>query len=181
MKHKDTIMVVETAPVILKLFPVDDTEIVQQSSDYDAVSTSESIASFTDLSSGSSSSQNTIILSPLNNSSPGQKGFQFHSLHMKQRCALKEPLKPTRKMEHLKLPQRLYHFFLRFLAPKNPSINMIRDLLIRCLMEYLGESPDQLFKELIIMLKFHRVLQDIATQKMKIYVTKNIMSEEPSC
>ncbi|TNM99695.1 hypothetical protein fugu_012728 [Takifugu bimaculatus] len=32
-------------------------------------------------------------------------------------------------------------------APTNPSISMTRDVVIRCLMVYLGESTDQLLKE----------------------------------
>ncbi|CAG5996419.1 unnamed protein product [Menidia menidia] len=41
---------------------------------------------------------------------------------------------------------------LRLLAillktPSNPDINMTRDVIIRCLMLYLGESTDQLLKE----------------------------------
>lgn len=64
VKHKDTIKVVETVPVVLNLLPVGNTEFAQQETDYDTISTAESMTSSTDVSYGSSSSQDTIILSP---------------------------------------------------------------------------------------------------------------------
>ncbi|KAF5898379.1 CD97 antigen-like, partial [Clarias magur] len=40
----------------------------------------------------------------------------------------------------------LVHCLLNHEAPNNPSINMTRDLMMCCLMEYIGEL-DQLIKE----------------------------------
>lgn len=50
---------------------------------------------------------------PQNNVSHGQSSSPFHSLHTKLRCTLKDPLKTTRRMEHLWLPQRSRQTYLR--------------------------------------------------------------------
>ena len=73
IKHKDTIKVVHTAPILLNLYPCDgnlDNSFVQQSTDCDSASfaesttsNAESTASNAESSAGTSSSQDTIILS----------------------------------------------------------------------------------------------------------------------
>ncbi|KAL7402812.1 hypothetical protein ABVT39_020262 [Epinephelus coioides] len=123
IKHKDTIKVVHTAPILLNLYPCDeslDSSFVQQSTDCDSASfaesttsNAESTASNAESSAGTSSSQDTIILS--------------------------------RRRIVIKLLE--YHYLNLQETPSNPNINMTRDVVIRCLMMYLGESTDQLLKE----------------------------------
>ncbi|TWW78148.1 hypothetical protein D4764_11G0002690 [Takifugu flavidus] len=59
-------------------------------------------------------------------------------------------------------------------APTNPSISMTRDVVIRCLMVYLGESTDQLLKEMLM----KTLLQDLAMQKMKICSIRTDTSDD---
>ncbi|XP_038129181.1 uncharacterized protein LOC119781095 [Cyprinodon tularosa] len=61
-------------------------------------------------------------------------------------------------------------------APSNPNINITRDIVIRCLMLYLGESADQLFKEYDDADE-DSVAQDLAVQRMKIYSIQSNLSE----
>ncbi|XP_053271415.1 uncharacterized protein LOC128429156 [Pleuronectes platessa] len=56
-------------------------------------------------------------------------------------------------------------------APSNPSINVSRDVVIRCLIVYLGESTDQILKEYDDADE-DSVSQDLADQKMKIFKIK---------
>ncbi|XP_074492724.1 uncharacterized protein LOC141768360 isoform X2 [Sebastes fasciatus] len=63
-------------------------------------------------------------------------------------------------------------------APSLPSINMTRDVVIQCLMVYLGESTDQLLKEYDDADE-DSVSQDLAVQRMKIYNIKTNTSEVP--
>ncbi|CAN0086299.1 unnamed protein product [Lampetra planeri] len=56
-------------------------------------------------------------------------------------------------------------------APSNPSITMTRDVIIRCLMVYVGESTDQLLKEYDDADE-DSVSQDLAVQRIKIYNIK---------
>ncbi|XP_056290726.1 uncharacterized protein LOC130206680 [Pseudoliparis swirei] len=61
-------------------------------------------------------------------------------------------------------------------APGNPNIDITRDVVIRCLMVYLGESDDQLFKEYDDADQ-DSVAQDLAVQGMTIYSTQMNLSE----
>nr|XP_033491956.1 uncharacterized protein LOC117262879 [Epinephelus lanceolatus] len=63
-------------------------------------------------------------------------------------------------------------------TPSNPNINMTRDVVIRCLMVYLGESTDQLLKEYDDADE-DSVSQDLAVQSLKIYNIKANTSEDP--
>ncbi|XP_029981703.1 uncharacterized protein LOC115413085 [Sphaeramia orbicularis] len=63
-------------------------------------------------------------------------------------------------------------------TPSNPDINMTRDVVIRCLMMYLGESTDQLLKEYDDADE-DSVSQDLAVQNLKIYNIKANTSEDP--
>ncbi|XP_054882375.1 uncharacterized protein LOC129356856 [Poeciliopsis prolifica] len=63
-------------------------------------------------------------------------------------------------------------------TPSNPDINMTRDVIIRCLMMYLGESTDQLLKEYDDADE-DSVSQDLAVQSLKIYNIKAKTSEDP--
>ncbi|XP_043997250.1 uncharacterized protein LOC122845184 isoform X2 [Gambusia affinis] len=63
-------------------------------------------------------------------------------------------------------------------TPNNPDINMTRDVIIRCLMLYLGESTDQLLKEYDDADE-DSVSQDLAVQSLKIYNIKANTSEDP--
>uniref|UniRef100_A0A087YHH6 Uncharacterized protein n=1 Tax=Poecilia formosa TaxID=48698 RepID=A0A087YHH6_POEFO len=60
-------------------------------------------------------------------------------------------------------------------TPSNPDINMTRDVIIRCLMMYLGESTDELLKEYASFLNY----VDLAVQSLKIYNIKANTSEDP--
>ncbi|CAL8258511.1 unnamed protein product [Arctogadus glacialis] len=71
---------------------------------------------------------------------------------------------------------RLHAILLK--APSNRSIHVTRDVVIRCLMVYLGESTDQLLKEYDDADE-DVVSQDLAVQKMKIYNMKTSTSEDP--
>ncbi|XP_041848207.1 uncharacterized protein LOC121644367 [Melanotaenia boesemani] len=62
-------------------------------------------------------------------------------------------------------------------AQSNPSINTTRDLVIQCLMVYLGEHTDQLFKEYNDV-DGDSVSQDLSEQQMKIYKIKTTLSED---
>lgn len=65
IKHKDTIKVVHTAPIILNLRPADESfesSLGQHSADCDSASYAESFSSCAEPSAGTSSSQDTIIL-----------------------------------------------------------------------------------------------------------------------
>uniref|UniRef100_A0A671U701 Uncharacterized protein n=1 Tax=Sparus aurata TaxID=8175 RepID=A0A671U701_SPAAU len=68
----------------------------------------------------------------------------------------------------------VHRHFLK--APSNPTINITRDIVIRCLMLYLGESADQLFKEYDDTDE-DSVAQDLAVQEMKIYSIQTNLSE----
>ncbi|XP_076879072.1 sterile alpha motif domain-containing protein 3-like isoform X2 [Brachyhypopomus gauderio] len=61
-------------------------------------------------------------------------------------------------------------------APSHPCINMTREVVILCLMVYLGESTDQLLKEYEDA-DGDSVSQDLAVQKMKIYKIKTETSK----
>ncbi|KAF1389893.1 hypothetical protein PFLUV_G00052260 [Perca fluviatilis] len=63
-------------------------------------------------------------------------------------------------------------------APSNHSISMTRDVVIRCLMVYLGESTDQLLKEYDDADE-DSVSQDLAVQRIKIYHIKTTTPEGP--
>ncbi|KAJ4946958.1 hypothetical protein JOQ06_009001 [Pogonophryne albipinna] len=63
------------------------------------------------------------------------------------------------------------------MAPSNPSIDMSRGLVIRCLMVYLGESTDQLLKEYDDPDE-DNVSQDLAAASMTIYRAKNNATED---
>ncbi|XP_043997563.1 uncharacterized protein LOC122845379 isoform X3 [Gambusia affinis] len=63
-------------------------------------------------------------------------------------------------------------------TPSNPDINMTRDVIIRCLMLYLGESTDQLLKEYDDADE-DSVSQDLAVENLKIYNIKANTSEDP--
>ncbi|CAG6018051.1 unnamed protein product [Menidia menidia] len=63
-------------------------------------------------------------------------------------------------------------------TPSNPDINRTRDVIIRCLMLYLGESTDQLLKEYDDADE-DSVSQDLAVQSLNIYNIKANTSEEP--
>ncbi|KAF3844482.1 hypothetical protein F7725_007645 [Dissostichus mawsoni] len=56
-------------------------------------------------------------------------------------------------------------------TPSNPNINITRDVVIRCLMVYLGERTDQLLKN------EDSASQDLAVQGMAIYSIKTNASE----
>ncbi|XP_063330975.1 bis(5'-adenosyl)-triphosphatase isoform X1 [Pelmatolapia mariae] len=62
-------------------------------------------------------------------------------------------------------------------SPSNPSNNITRNLVIQCLMVYLGESIDQLIKEYSDADE-DGVSQDLSEQSMKIYKIKAVGSEE---
>nr|XP_024656932.1 uncharacterized protein LOC112432662 [Maylandia zebra] len=62
-------------------------------------------------------------------------------------------------------------------SPSNPSNNITRNLVIQCLMVYLGESIDQLIKEYSDADE-DGVSQDLSEQRMKIYKIKAVGSEE---
>ncbi|XP_019209019.1 uncharacterized protein LOC109194557 isoform X3 [Oreochromis niloticus] len=62
-------------------------------------------------------------------------------------------------------------------SPSNPSNNITRNLVIQCLMVYLGESIDQLIKEYSDA-DGDSVSQDLSEQRMKIYKIKAVGSEE---
>ncbi|CAI5642002.1 unnamed protein product [Oreochromis niloticus] len=62
-------------------------------------------------------------------------------------------------------------------SPSNPSNNITRNLVIQCLMVYLGESIDQLIKEYSDA-DGDGVSQDLSEQRMKIYQIKVVGSEE---
>ncbi|KAI9536427.1 hypothetical protein NQZ68_033686 [Dissostichus eleginoides] len=62
-------------------------------------------------------------------------------------------------------------------APSNPSIDMSRDLVIRCLMVCLGESTDHLLKEYDDP-EEDNVSQDLAAVRMTIYRAKNNAPED---
>nr|XP_024658350.1 uncharacterized protein LOC112434853 [Maylandia zebra] len=62
-------------------------------------------------------------------------------------------------------------------SPSNPSNDITRNLVIRCLMVYLGESIDQLIKEYSDADE-DGVSQDLSEQRMKIYKIKAVGSEE---
>ncbi|XP_066499002.1 uncharacterized protein [Hoplias malabaricus] len=53
-------------------------------------------------------------------------------------------------------------------APNNPSVNITRDLVLRCLIVYLGESVDHLLREYKDTDE-DAVSQDLAVQALKIY------------
>ncbi|XP_037832052.1 uncharacterized protein LOC108247045 isoform X3 [Kryptolebias marmoratus] len=61
-------------------------------------------------------------------------------------------------------------------SPPNPNIDITRDLVIQCLMVYLGESIDGLIKEYSDA-EGDDVSQDLSEQKMKIYKIKAAGSE----
>ncbi|KAL3049926.1 hypothetical protein OYC64_012065 [Pagothenia borchgrevinki] len=63
------------------------------------------------------------------------------------------------------------------MAPSNPSIDMSRGLVIRCLMVYLGESTDQLLKEYDDP-EEDNVSQDFAAARMTMYRAKNNATED---
>ncbi|KAK1906652.1 Signal peptide peptidase-like 3 [Dissostichus eleginoides] len=63
------------------------------------------------------------------------------------------------------------------MAPSNPSIDMSRDLVIRCLMVCLGESTDHLLKEYDDP-EEDNVSQDLAAVRMTIYRAKNNAPED---
>nr|XP_024659322.1 uncharacterized protein LOC106674778 [Maylandia zebra] len=62
-------------------------------------------------------------------------------------------------------------------SPSNPSNNITRNLVIQCLMVYLGESIDQLIKEYSDADE-DGGSQDLSEQRMKIYKIKAVGSEE---
>ncbi|KAI9538498.1 hypothetical protein NQZ68_014259 [Dissostichus eleginoides] len=61
-------------------------------------------------------------------------------------------------------------------TPSNPNINITRDVVIRCLMVYLGERTDQLLKEYDDPDE-DSASQDLAVQGMAIYSIKTNASE----
>ncbi|KAI9543070.1 hypothetical protein NQZ68_014001 [Dissostichus eleginoides] len=61
-------------------------------------------------------------------------------------------------------------------TPSNPNINITRDVVIRCLMVYLGERTDQLLKEYDDADE-DSASQDLAVQGMAIYSIKTNASE----
>ncbi|KAJ8288519.1 hypothetical protein COCON_G00011780 [Conger conger] len=63
-------------------------------------------------------------------------------------------------------------------APTNPSTNLTRDGVIRCLMVYLGESLDHLLKQYDDGDE-DSVSQDLTAQRMKIYSIKTNTSDGP--
>ncbi|KAJ8014617.1 hypothetical protein DPEC_G00017500 [Dallia pectoralis] len=63
-------------------------------------------------------------------------------------------------------------------APSNHSISVTRDVVIRCLMVYLGEATDQLLKE-YDGADEDSVSQDLAVQQMKIFNIKTTTPEGP--
>ncbi|KAK1892763.1 putative L-type lectin-domain containing receptor kinase I.2, partial [Dissostichus eleginoides] len=64
-------------------------------------------------------------------------------------------------------------------TPSNPNINITRDVVIRCLMVYLGERTDQLLKEYDDADE-DSASQDLAVQGMAIYSIKTNASEATS-
>ena len=107
IKHKDTIKVVQADPIILTFLLLDESlgsPLSQKSTDYESASYAESSASHAESFTGTSSSQDTIILpkqSTTERYQPWPKKFPIPLFAYETKIYLERgPLKTTRRMEH---------------------------------------------------------------------------------